>query len=275
MTDPNLFNQLLIWPIVNLLIGFYRLFENMGIPGALGFAVISMTVLIRLFLHPLTVSQIKNARKMADLKPELDKLSKKYKDDKIKLQQEQLKIYQQVGINPGMGCLPLLIQFPILIALYRVFFDLLSNGEFSKSMIDDINKILYHPSLYIEKLDLAFFGANLAIKPSDWPTSGVWLLSVPVATGVLQYFQTKLMSVSSPGKEIEKKKKKIKKEKKDEDLGTMMQKQMSVMMPLMIGFFSYSFPLGLSLYWNTFTIFGIIQQYKINKETEQEDGKKK
>ena len=270
MFDPNnIFNTILIIPILNVLIGLYKLLLIVRIPGALGFSLILLTILIRLILHPLTVKQLISARKLSQLKPELDKLNALYKTDKVRLQQEQLKLYQREGINPAAGCLPLLLQMPILIALYNLFFQLLNNPDIS-AVVDGINKVVYLPILKISTLDLSFLGFNLASKPSQWQQHGWWLLLVPVVTGLLQYWQTKLMTPNPPAAGAAVQKNAIKKidgkeEKKEEDMGTTMQKQMSIMMPVMIGFFAYSFPLGLSLYWNTFTIFAIIQQQKINE----------
>ncbi|MCJ7740512.1 YidC/Oxa1 family membrane protein insertase [Candidatus Microgenomates bacterium] len=267
----NIFNTLLVIPILNVLIGVYKLLLTVGVPGALGFSLIIMTVLIRLLLSPLMSTQLKSTQKLQKLKPELDRLHAKHKDDKQRLQQEQLKLYQQAGINPAAGCLPLLIQMPILIAIYNLFFQLLNNTDLTK-VVSEINKVVYLPILKINSLELSFFGFNLASKPADWQKLGWWLLAVPVITGLLQYWQTKLMvpaTQKTDSKELITKDKDGK--EKNEDMGTVMQKQMSIMMPLMIGFFAYSFPLGLSLYWNTFTVFGIIQQYKINKQLEAEE----
>jgi len=274
----NIFNTLLVIPILNVLIGVYKLLLTVGVPGALGLSLIIMTVLIRLLLNPLMSTQLKSTQKLQKLKPELDLLHAKHKNDKQRLQQEQLKLYQQAGINPAAGCLPLLIQMPILIAIYNLFFRLLNNTDLAQ-VVAEINKVVYLPILKINSLDLSFFGFNLASKPSDWQKLGWWFLAVPVITGLLQYWQTKLMTpatqktdnkeqiTSLAGRQAKNKDEK----KKDEDMGTVMQKQMSIMMPLMIGFFAYSFPLGLSLYWNTFTVFGIIQQNKINKQLEAEE----
>lgn len=283
MFNPNnLFHSLLIIPILNILIAVYKLFLLLRIPGALGFALIFLTVLIRLVLHPLTVTQLKSAHHLSKLKPELDQLSKKYKDDKQKLHQEQLRLYKEAGVNPAAGCLPLLLQMPILIALYNLFFQILGNSQLT-AVIEDINRVVYFPLLKIETLNLSFLGLNLASKPSDWRSHGYWLLLVPVVTALLQYWQTKMMTpntlpASKVSEQAPKKDEKKEKENKEsasakatadkEDMGTAMQKQMTIMMPLMIGFFAYSFPLGLSLYWNTFTLFGIMQQHYINKKVD-------
>ncbi|MFZ5845479.1 MAG: YidC/Oxa1 family membrane protein insertase [Patescibacteria group bacterium] len=270
MTSPNLWNQLLVWPIVNLLVVFYKLFEWLHLPGPLGWAIILLTIAIRLLLYPLMQQQLKSAKKMAELKPHLDALSAKHKDDKGKLQQAQLELYKQHGVNPAAGCLPLLIQFPVLIALYNVFYQVLNNGNLEK-MIGEINSILYWSSLKLSSLDLTFFGINLGVKPGEWQKYGWWLLTVPLITALLQWYQTKLMtpSLASSKFKIQNSKLENQKENKEkipEDTAAEMQKQMALITPIMFGFFALQFPLGLSLYWNVFGIVGILQQLRINTQ---------
>jgi len=265
----NIFNTLLVIPILNILLGVYKLFSMLGLPGAFGFSIIVMTLLMRIVLNPLMKTQLRNVQKINKLKPHLDKLNETYKHDKQRLQQEQLKLYQQAGVNPAAGCLPLLLQMPILIALYNLFFQLLQDGNVEK-VIGEINKVVYFSFLKVQTIDLSFFGANLSYKPSEWQKYGTLLLVVPIITALLQYWQTKIMMPSKTTEDSNSQIKNQKEEKKEEDMGAAMQKQMSFMMPLMIGFFAYSFPLGLSLYWNTFTIFGIIQQNQLNKQLEQD-----
>jgi YidC/Oxa1 family membrane protein insertase len=262
----NIFNTLLVIPILNALVGIYKVFLIFRIPGAFGFALIAMTVLIRLVLTPLTTTQLKSAKKLSKLKPTLDKLAQQFKNDKTRLYQEQMKLYKEAGINPAAGCLPLLLQMPILIALYNLFFQILGSKDLGQ-MVEAVNKVIYFPLMKISSFDLSFFGMNLAHKPSEWQSQGVLLLAVPVITGLLQYWQTRLMMPPSTSPSEKKLELKNNSENKEEDMSAAMQKQMGIMMPLMIGFFAYSFPLGLSLYWNTFTIFGIIQQYQVNNDT--------
>lgn len=265
MTSPNLWNQLLVWPIVNLLAVFYKLFEWLHIPGPLGWAIILLTIAIRLLLYPLMQQQLKSAKKMAELKPHLDAISAKHKDDKVKLQQAQLELYKQRGVNPAAGCLPLLIQFPVLIALYNVFYQVLGNGNLEK-MISEINSILYWSSLKLSSLDLTFLGVNLGIKPGEWQKYGWWMLLVPLITGLLQWWQTKLMLPAPSATDNKQLTTDNKKEEKKGDAAAEMQKQMALITPIMFGFFALQFPLGLSLYWNVFGLIGIIQQLRINKE---------
>ena len=111
MNSSTLWNQIVVWPIINLLVAFYKLFEFLHIPGPLGFAIILLTISIRLLLYPLMQTQLKSAKKMASLKPHLDAINIKHKGDKAKLSQAQMDLYKQHGINPAAGCLPLLLQF--------------------------------------------------------------------------------------------------------------------------------------------------------------------
>ncbi len=277
MTNPTLWNQILIWPIMNVLFAFYKLFEWLHIPGPMGFAIIGMTAFIRLLLYPLMQAQMKSAKKMANLKPHLDVLNAKHKDDKKKLQQAQLDLYKEHGVNPAAGCLPLLVQMPILIALYNVFYQVLNNGNVDK-LISEVNTILYLPALKLTSFDITFFGINLGVKPDAFQTQGWWLLSIPLITGLLQWWQTKLMLPASVGnpksqapstKQIQStndKNSKQKPDEKKEDMAGDMQKQMAIMSPIMFGFFALQFPLGLSLYWNVFGLFGIMQQLRVNRE---------
>jgi len=270
MDQANLWNQLLIWPITNLLVAFYKLCEFLHIPGPLGWAIILLTITIRLALYPLMHAQMKSAKKMSDLKPHLDALNAKHKDNKQALSQAQLALYKEHGVNPAAGCIPMLVQFPILIGLYNVFYQVLGSTDIN-AFITSLNNILYFPFLHVTSLDFSFFGISLGVKPSQWQTYGWWLLLVPLITGLLQWYQTKLMlpktqpSVVTPQSSD---KKMIKaadgKEKSKDDMGDM-QRQMAMITPVMFGFFALQFPLGLALYWNVFGLFGIIQQLQVNK----------
>lgn len=279
MFNPNsFFDAVFVIPILNILVVFYRLLQTVGFPAALGLSIIILTAITRLVLHPLTATQLKSTYKLNKLKPELDKIAANFKGDKQRMHQEQLRLYQQAGINPAAGCLPLLIQMPFLIALYNLFNQLLSNGNMVK-VVEAINNVVYFPFLKISSLDLSFFGLNLAHKPSEWQSFGWWLLLVPVVTALLQYWQTKMMmppknaslaakaSSLAPARSASTGQAP---EKKEDDMSVAMQKQMSIMMPLMIGYFAYTFSIGLSLYWNTFTVFAIIQQRLLNKQLEKE-----
>lgn len=191
---------------------------------------------------------------MQEITPHLNRLKEKHKNDAKTLQAETMKLYKEFGINPAAGCLPVIVQLPIIWALYQVLQDVV------KYNVVQINKVLYSDSLKLAKpWDLTFFGMPLGLTPSHLISAMPLIILIPAVTGVLQFIQTKMMFISQP-KQLEDKKG----EKKNEDFATAFQSQSLYIFPLMIAFFSYGFPIGLSLYWNTFTVFGIIQQYKIS-----------
>ena len=258
---------LLVNPILNLLVIFYKVSEFLHLPGPLGFAIILLTIAIRLLLYPLMHAQLKSAKKMSDLKPHMDALNQKHKGDKQALQQAQLALYKEHGVNPAAGCLPLLVQMPVLIALYNVFYQVLNNGNVQK-ILENINSIVYLPAFHLSSLDLNFFGINLGIKPGQFQTHGWWLLSIPAITAGLQWYQSKLMmpkqAISDKREVISKTEEK--KEEKPQDTAAEMQKQMMLITPLMFGYFALQFPLGLALYWNVFGLMGIMQQLRVNKQ---------
>jgi YidC/Oxa1 family membrane protein insertase len=239
---------------------FYKPLLVLGVPGALGFSIVLLTVFIRLILYPLNLKQLRSAQEMQKLKPKIDILAKKHKNNKKKLQQEQLKLYQKHGINPAAGCLPTLLQFPILIGLYRVFLQLLGNGHMD-GITEQINKIVYIPQLKITQFNVDFFGISLGVNPSQWQKYGIWLLAIPLITAGLSYYQARTMQPKEANSQDKKKEK-----KGEEDFAGAMQTQMKYLFPLMIGWISFRFPLGLTLYWNTFSLFGIIQQLQVKKE---------
>ncbi len=251
-----------VFPILNVLMLFYKLFLSLHLPGAFGFSLIALTVAVRLLVHPFFRQQLESSKKMADLKPHLDRLNLKHKNNPKKLQEEQLKLYQQAGINPAGSCLFMIIQFPIFIALYQTLSLLLVNGQ---KVITDINRVVYLPWLKINAVDPWFFGLNLALTPAK---AKLWVYYlIPVITGVLQYFQTKTMTPAMAAAPAEKNADASKKDGKANQTGDFqkaMNTQMRYVFPLMIAYFAYTLPIGLSLYWNIFSIFGILQYRQMN-----------
>lgn len=254
----NLFNTILIHPILNVLVAIYQLLSWLHVPSPLGFAIILLTVLVRVILYPVISAQMKTSKKMQAVAPHLAKVKEKHKGDSQKIQQETMKLYQEHGVNPAAGCLPLLIQLPVIWALYGVLQNIVKYTS-----IKPINDALYFDVLKLHTLwDIHFLGLPLTKSPSHLLASvGFLIFLIPVITGILQYFQSKILLQTAPVVKDEKAKKNEKKENSSaEDFAASFQKQSLYLFPIMIGFFSYSLPLGLSLYWNTFSVFGIIQQ---------------
>ncbi|HSW89514.1 MAG TPA: YidC/Oxa1 family membrane protein insertase [Patescibacteria group bacterium] len=209
--------------------------------GNLGLAIISLTLLIRFLLLPITVSSIKSQKKLQSLQPEMNKLKKKHKvaGELQKAQQELLKAN---NINPLSGCLPMVAQLIIFLALYRVLSTFVT-GEIAQNSVQ-------------------FLWLNLS-KPDN-------TLVIPILAGVSQLVLSLMLL---PGKEKhdlvpdnakDKKTKDLnKKETQSQDMAESMQRQMVFMMPFITGWFAYRFPSGLGLYWVVTTVFSVVQQWVI------------
>lgn len=257
----NIFTTLVEQPITNILVAIYHGLQSVGVPYALGFSIIALTILIRFLLYPLTLSQLRTQKKMQDIAPHLTKLKEKHKGDMRAQQEATMALYREHNLNPLAGCLPALLQLPIFFGLYGVLNRAVKDGS-----LTEVNKLLYTDALTIKSAwDTNFFGLPLGKTPGELlSTFGVAILLVCIITGVLQFVQSKMMTAkASTEKAIEKAASDTKTQEKGLDFASAFQTQTVYFLPIMIGAFSYGFPIGLSLYWNTFTVFGIIQQYLV------------
>lgn len=222
--------------ILQVLLFFYSiLFQNFGL------AIIALTLLIRALLVPILLPASKAQKKMADLKPKIDELKELHGSDKKKLQEEQMKLYQEHGINPISGCLPNIVQIIILITLYQVLIKYLGPGA----------KINGHA------VNTGFLLWNLSKSDPFY--------ILPVIAGITQFVLSKMMTPSRP-LPIHKGDTKQEKKEKEDFAETMMevQGQMVYMMPIMTTIISIKFPSGLALYWVVGNLFSIVQQYFIS-----------
>lgn len=251
----ELFNLLFVIPITNVLIAFYKLLLFLHIPSPLGFAIILLTVFIRIILAPFMGEQIKSAHKMQKVAPHIAAMKEKHKNDKKKQQEETMRLYREHGVNPAAGCLPLIIQFPITIALYQVLANSITITKTITiaSIITKINSVLYFPFLRITvpEWNTLFFTLPLDKSPQALFAKMPLIILVPLLTGALQFVLSKMMMPE------------VAPVKKSDDMASTLQSQSLFIIPIMIGFFAWSLPIGLSLYWNTFTVSGIIHQYRI------------
>ncbi len=250
----NLFEILLIQPLANALIIFYKVLGN-----NLGLAIIGFSIFLRFALNPLTKPYLESMKKMREVAPQLEKLKKKYKGDKVKLAQAQGELYRQKGINPGAGCLPYLLQIIILIAFFNMFSRTLSpNGN----PTERFNLLLYKPLKFSqnETLNTRFLYLDITkpdvIKPEmfSFPVPGPVIL---LAT-LIQFL---LAKVTMPQTLVQEK---IVKKTKDptDDVQVAMQKSMVYTFPLLTLFFGMSFSSGLALYWLVFSLSQFIQQVR-------------
>lgn len=252
----QLWNILLYQPLVNALIFFYKVFG-----GNLGWAIIALTVGVRLLVVPLMKPQLEAAKKMQALAPELEKLKKRHGEDKQKLAQAQMELYKKVGVNPAAGCLPQIIQFLILIALFQAFNQVLrSDGA---SVIEKLNQVLYQPLRLPDSvhLNLNFLWLNLGkpdlIKIPSLPSlPGLFL----ILSALFQFLSAKMMMPQTQLARQEAKET----ETKTDDFSSAMQTQMVYMFPLMTLLVGLSFPSGLVIYWMLFSLVSVIQQYLLS-----------
>lgn len=250
----QLFNVAIVNPIINVLVAIYQALSALGVPYALGFSIIGLTIVIRIILYPLISAQLRASKKMQALSPHLSNLKVKHKGDKKRIQEETMKLYKEHGVNPAAGCLPVLIQLPVIWGLYNVLNNIVKLDP--EKLVNHINGIVIDPIKIQKAWDTFFFGIPLGQSPSQMmETAPVVAIAIPIITGVLQFLQSKMI-FAKPATQPNQ-------AKKNDDFASVFQSQATYIFPVMIGFFSFTFPIGLSLYWNTFTIFGIIQQYKI------------
>lgn len=238
VTSPGIFRTLwtegLYKPIFNTLIFLISILPNYS----LGWAIILLTFLIKLILLAPNQKALKAQKQMQKVQPQLDALKKKHKDNPQKLAEETMKIWQKHKVNPMSSCLPMLIQFPVLIALFYV----VKNG------LDFINPQLLYGSLKgfdASLIEPIFLGLIDLTK--------VNILALPIIIGLLQFGQMRLTLGKS-----------IKNAPTDSPM-PMMNKTMIYFMPLLIAFFTASLPAAVGFYWGASTLFGIGQQLVVNR----------
>lgn len=229
----NLFNLILYKPLFNILILLYQY-----LPGQdFGIAVILLTILIKVLFYPLGIKAIKSQKVLQGLQPKIQEIQKKYQSDKEKQTRAMMELYQKEKINPFSGCLPLLIQLPILIALYQVF----RKGLVPEEMIN-----LYYFVPNPGQIDPTFLGVINLSQP---------LLILAVLAGIFQFIQTKMVTPKTSRVEKE--------EGQMAQFSVMMQKQTLYFFPIFTFFILLKLPSAIGLYWIVTTLFSIGQQYFI------------
>lgn len=227
------------------LIFFDESLVGLGLPYAFGFAIILFTVVVRVITFPLNMQQMRSSLAMQELQPKIKELQKKYANDKEKLNQETMKMYQEAGVNPLGGCLPMLVQMPVWFALYRALFSLAQQGVLTEGF-------LWIPSLAGPVtnrnggLEWLFPLVNGA-PPIGWADAIAYLV-LPVLLVVSQLITQRMMTPANP------------------DPQQKSMNQMMMLMPLMFGYFSLVVPSGLTLYWFTSNLLSIVQQYVMNRQ---------
>ncbi|MGI6145220.1 MAG: YidC/Oxa1 family membrane protein insertase [Clostridia bacterium] len=225
--------QYLVNLVADLIRVLYEFTVSLGIPSY-ALAILLMTLFIRLILYPLNNKQLVSSKKMQEIQPQIAEIQKKYKKSPEIANQEIIKLYRKHNVNPMSGCLPILVQMPIIIALFQA----LRLFEYTN-------------------VGAAFFWVPHLKDPDPY-------FILPLLVGIATYLQTKLSMMSMP---------KTTQSNPQAEKFASTQKTMLYVMPIMIGWMSTQFPSGLCLYWIFYSLTGIIQQMFVNRRPTLQEGK--
>lgn len=282
----NLFNTLVTKPFGYLLLVIYNFV------GSYGIAILLFSVVVQIILFPLSLRQQRTTIDTARIQPKIKELEKKYKGDREKINQAMMQLYKEENVNPAAGCLPILIQFPIIIGLFSVIRQPLSfmynltreqivnivnvlGLDISEKMISQSeiviaealkNNINLFPEFAAHNLiNFKFLGINLASTPSLNNPAVIWI--IPILSCITSYYSIKISMKANTAMATN-------------PQAASMNKSMSVTMPLMSLWFTFMMPGGVGLYWIYSNLFNMLRQmllYKIMPipEPPQQTGKKK
>jgi YidC/Oxa1 family membrane protein insertase len=239
-----MWDTLILNPMINVLLLIYDyLGDNFGI------AIIIFTALIRLLTYPLTASSLRSSQKMQELQQSKrwQDIQKKYKDNKQKLQEEQMKMYQEAGFNPLGGCLPTLIQFPIIIGLYQAIINVMASAPIQ--LLNLSSHLYSFISTSIIPLNSKFLWMDLG-QPERLPVSFL-PFDIPVLTILVvisSYLSTKMTPTPT-----------------GDGQGAQMTQMMGIYMPLLMGYLAYTYASGLALYFVVSNLLGIVQNMAMGR----------
>lgn len=231
-----MWDLLILNPMVNTLLWLYGLLGNSYV-----LAILGLTLIINLIVFPLRWQQQKSTIAMQELQPQLKKLQEKYKGEPEELQRKTMELYREAGVNPLGGCLPTLIQFPVLIGLYQAITQSLAASPLK---LMELSQHIYHPvpdwlkwlpnATSLIPLNSRFFWLDLAAPDPYY--------ILPILVVVTTWIQNKLLTPPST----------------DPQQATM-SRTMQWTMPLFIGYISLTFPSGLAIYWIVANVIGVVQ----------------
>jgi YidC/Oxa1 family membrane protein insertase len=259
----TIWNNVIYYPILNLLIVFYDLLFN-----NLGLAIIVIAILVRLVLIPLMKRQTEMTKKMSSLKPQLDELQKKYKNNPEKLSQEQIKLYKKVGYNP-LGCLVTFVpQLLILSVLIQVIRNV-TGGEldgiypFVSEWLNDGASLAINTKFLVWDLTKSY--NDLSTEFGRFSSTALPYVGLAVLVGISQYLTSKFTQViqgTAPKKKTKKKKKTGDDAISPEEMQRKMSNSFIFILPFTTIFIAISAPAALSLYW-VVQSFMLVAQYMI------------
>lgn len=230
----------IVFPLAKSLIWLNTSLVNWDIPYSWGFAIILFTVIIKMITFPLTLVQIKSMQAQKSMQPRLQELQKKYGKNKDKMAQEQMRLYKEAGVNPLSGCLPMVVQMPVLFGLYSALVAL------GPTLIDA--RFFWIPDLGFPEFTRGLAWIPESFNAGEYGTLAAYLV-LPALLMVSQVYMQRMTTASTPTT--------------GQGQAGMM-KQMTTMMTLMFGFFTLQVPAGLSLYWVTSNLLQLGQTYAAN-----------
>ncbi len=241
-----MWNTLILDPMINSLLWIYSvLWQNFGL------SIIIFTILVRLITYPLTAQQMKSTHAMQEMQKskKWQDIQKKHKNDREKLAQEQMKLYQEMGVNPLGSCLPTLIQFPVIIGLYQAIIRALA---VTPIQLLDLSSHIYPfiTAAALIPLNNRFLWMDLSLPEKDFglAIAGIGIPILAIIVVISTYVQSKLMTPPTTG-----------------DQGSQMTQAMNLYMPLFMGYLAYTFSSGLALYFVASNIVGILQYAAMGK----------
>jgi YidC/Oxa1 family membrane protein insertase len=234
-----LYHTLISGPIINAMVMIYNYLPIKD----LGVTIILLTILIRVLLLPLSYKAARTQREITKVQPKLKEIQAKYKDNKEEQAKKLMEIYKEHKINPLSGIVPILIQLPVLIALYRAFMGFINDPSLLP---------LYSFVKIPETINATFLGIIDLAVPS---------IALAVVAGALQFAFSRIVS---PPKSKTKK-------KSSGGLGASMTSQMTYFLPVLTVILGAKFPAGLPLYWSTTTLFSLTEQIVVKRKSEKKD----
>ncbi|MBR2471366.1 MAG: YidC/Oxa1 family membrane protein insertase [Clostridia bacterium] len=265
-------------PLGYLMSFIYGFVQNYGV------SLLIFTLITRLILLPLYIKQQKSMVQMNILKPKMDALQKQYGDNKEKLGEETMKLYKKHGVSPFSGCLPLLIQFPLLIALYDVirkpltYIWYMSQDTINALSAQFVSGKVAYPEIEISRnlvgqygyTNFNFLGLDLGLTPTfnlNAPMFGIdWIWIIPILAALTTYLSSKFMNIGIVKTEEEKEAEANKRPPKPGETDpNQTANSMTKFMPFLTLWFTFIMPAGISIYWIAGNILQIIQQFAINR----------
>lgn len=235
------FYLVLYQPLLNILVLFYTYIAGHDF----GLAVIFLTIIIRFILHPVSMKGLRSQKALTNLQPKIKAIQEKHKNDLPAQNKATMELYRQEGVSPFSGCLPLLLQLPIIIALYQVFLKGLEPAVLQANLYSFIP----NPG-QISETFLRIFSLQ----------QSAFVIAVALLAGVAQFFQSKMAGPPKTGKSTR---------PSSPDVASLMQKQTLYIFPLITVFVIWKFGSIIGIYWLVSTLFSIGEQYLVNQRTKK------